>query len=54
MKIHNVFHSNFLQKLSTDLLTDQVNQLLPLVIIKNEHIQEVEDIPHAKSYQGKI
>ena len=36
IKIHNVFYLNLLQKAATDLLTDQVNKLLPPVIINNE------------------
>ncbi len=36
MKIHNVFHPNLLQKVSTNPLTNQINELLPLVIINNE------------------
>ena len=36
MKIHNVFHPNLLRKVSTDRLTNQVKELMPLVIINNE------------------
>ncbi len=54
MKIHNVCHSNLLQKSSTDPLTDQVNEPAPLVIINNEEEWEVEDILDARSHWGKI
>lgn len=36
IKIYNIFHSNFFQKDSTNLLTSQVNKLELLVIINNE------------------
>ena len=36
MKIHNIFHLNLFQKTSADLLTYQVNELPPLVIINNK------------------
>ena len=54
MKIHNVFHTNLLQKASTDPLTNQVNELPPPFIIKNEQEWEVEDILDARSYRGKL
>ena len=50
MKIHNVFHSNLLQKASTDPLTGQVNEPAPPVIIDNEEEWEVEDILDARSH----
>ena len=54
MKIHNVFHPNLLQKASTDLLTGQVNEPAPPIIIDNEEEWEVEDIFDAKSHRDKI
>ena len=54
MKIHNVFHSNLLRKASTDVLTGQVNEPIPPVIIDNEEEWEVEDILDTKSHRGKI
>ena len=36
MKIHNVFHSNLLRKVSINPLTNQVNESPPPVIINNE------------------
>lgn len=36
IKIHNVFHSNLLQKASTDLLTNQVKKPSTLIIIVNK------------------
>ncbi len=54
MKIHNVFHPNLLQKASTDLLTNHVNKLPPLVIINNEEEWEVENILDIKSHQDKF
>ena len=54
IKIHNVFHSNLLQKASTDPLTNQVNKLPPPVIINNEEKWEVEDILDAKGHRGKL
>ena len=54
MKIHNIFHYNLLRKASTDLLTNQVNEPLPSVIINNEEEWEVEDILDARSYRGKL
>ena len=54
MKIHNVFHPNLLQKASTDLLTNEVNEAPPPVIINNEEEWEVEDILDAKSHRGKL
>ncbi len=50
MKIHNVFHPNLLQKVSTDPLTNQVNKLPLPVIINNEKKWEVEDILDARSH----
>ena len=54
MKIHNVFHPHLLQKVSTDPLTNQVNEPLPSVIINNKEKWEVKDILNAKSYRGKL
>ena len=53
-KIHNVFHLNLLQKASTNLLTGQVNEPVPPVIIDNEEEWEIKDILDVTSYQGKI
>lgn len=36
IKIHNVFYSNLLCKAFTDLLTNQVNEPTPSVIINTE------------------
>ena len=36
MKIYNVFHLNFFQKASTDLLTGQINKLALSMIINDE------------------
>ena len=49
MKIHNIFYLNLLQTASIDLLTTQVNELLPPVIINNKEEWEVEDISNIKS-----
>ncbi len=54
MKIHNVFHPNFLEKASTDPLTGQVNEPALPLIINNKKEWEVVDILNAKSHQGKI
>lgn len=54
MKINNVFHPNLLQKASIDLLTNQVNEPLPPIIINKEEEWEVEDILDARSYRGKL
>ena len=54
IKIHNVFHPNFLQKPLTNSLTNHVNEPLPPVIINNEEKWEVEDILDARSYRGKF
>ncbi len=53
MKIH-VFHPNLLRKISTDPLTNQVNELLSPVIINNEEEWEVEDILDARGHRGKL
>ncbi len=50
MKIHNVFHPNFLQKTFRDPLTDQVNEPASPVIINNEEEWKVEDILDARSH----
>lgn len=50
MKIHNVFHPNLIEKVLTNLLTYQINELLPPVIINNEKYWEVEDILDARNY----
>ena len=36
MNIHNIIYLNLLQKTSTNLLIDQVNEPVPPVIIDNE------------------
>ncbi len=54
MKIHNIFHLNLLQKASTDLLTDQVNEAASSMIIINEKKWEVEDTLDVRSFRGKI
>ncbi len=54
MKIYNVIHLNPLQKASTDPMTNQVNELPPLVIINNEEEWEVEDILDARSHRDKL
>ena len=54
MKIHNVFHPNLLRKSSIVAMTNQVNELLPLVIINNEEEWEVEDILDVRSHRGKL
>lgn len=36
MKIYHIFHPNLFKKMSTDLLTNQINKLLSLVIINNK------------------
>ena len=54
IKIDNVFHPNLLQKASTDLLTGQVNESAPPVIISNEKKWEVADILDSRSFWGKI
>ena len=54
MKIHNVFHSNLLQKALIDLLISQVNKPAPPIIINNEEKWEVENILDFRNYQGKI
>ena len=50
MKIHNFFYFNLLQKASTDLLINQVNESLSPFIINNKEEWEVEDILNARSY----
>ena len=54
MKIHNVFHLNFLWKASTNPLKGQVNKPVPPVIINNEEEGEVKDIFDIRSLWGKI
>ena len=48
MKIHDVFHSNLLQKAATDPLPGQRNKPEPLTIIDDEKKFEVNDIFDAK------
>lgn len=36
IKIHNLFHLNYLQKTFTNLLMSQVNKLVPTIIINNK------------------
>ena len=50
MKIDNVFYSNLLQKALTDPLTNQINKLLPPVIINNKKEWKVENILNAKNH----
>ena len=50
MKIYNIFHPNLFQKTSIDLLTNQVNELPPPIIINNEQKWVVKDIFDAKSH----
>ena len=54
MKIHSIFHLNLLQKTSTDLMTNLINETFYLIIINNKKEWEVEDILNAKSYQNKF
>ena len=54
MKIYIVFHPNLLQKVFIEPLTNQVNELLPLVTINNEEEWEVEDILNDRSYRGNL
>ena len=54
IKIHYVFYPNLLQKALTNLLTNQVNEPPPLVIINNKKKWEVKDILDARSHQGKL
>ena len=53
-KIYNVFHLNLFRKVSTDLFANWVNHPSAPVIINNEKKREVEDIPNAKNYPGKL
>ena len=54
MKIHNIFNLNLLQKTSTDLLTNQVNEAIPPVIINNKEERKVVYILDARSYRFKL
>ena len=54
IKIYNVFHSNLLQKASTDPLTNQVNKLPPPVIINNKEKCKIEDILNAENHRVKV
>lgn len=50
MKIHNVFHLNFLQKALTDPLIGQINKPVPSIVMNNEEKLEVEDIFDTKNH----
>ena len=54
IKIHNVFHPNFLQKASTDPLIGQINEPVPPVIMNNKEEWKFEDIFNARSFWRKI
>lgn len=54
MKVYNVFQFNLLCKTSIDLLTNQVNEPLPPIIINNKKEYEEENILDTKIYQSKL
>lgn len=54
MKIHNVFHPNFLGKASIDLCTGYVNKPTLAVIVNNKEKWKVEEIFNARSFSEKI
>ena len=54
MRIHNVFHTNFLKKTSEDPLSDQINESSSSIIIDNEEKWEVEKIFDARKHYFKI
>ena len=53
MRIHDVFHSNLLQKAATDPLPGQHNNPEPPVVIDGEEEWEVDDILDAKRAPGR-
>ena len=52
MKIHDVFHSNLLQKAATDPLSGQWNSLPPSIIVNNKEKWEVDNILDVKRGRG--
>lgn len=50
MNIYNIFHSNLLQKISTNSLTNQVNKFLSFIIINNKKEKKVKNILNTKSF----
>lgn len=50
MKIYNVFHPNLLKESLTDMLIDQINELLILIITNNRNKQEIKDSFNIKNY----
>lgn len=54
MKIHNIFYVILLQKILTNLLTNQVDDLPTLRIINNVEKQKMEDVFDIRSYLFKL
>ena len=54
MRIHNVFHTNFLKKTSEDPLSGQVNKPSSSVVIDNEEEWEVKEIFDARKHYSRI
>lgn len=50
MKIYNSFYPNLLWKVFIDLLTNQVNKLLPLVSINKKEKEKLKNILEVKNY----
>lgn len=44
MKIYNVFHPNLFQRISANLLINQVNEFLPTFMIDSKKNWEIKDI----------
>ena len=54
MKIYNVFYPYLLRKTLINLLTNEVNEPPPLVIINNKEKWERKNILDTRSYQSKF
>lgn len=54
MKIYNVFYLNLFFKALTNLLTTQINEPAPQVIINTKKEKKVEYILDTRSYQDKL
>ncbi len=54
MRIHDVFHSEFLHSVVDDSLSDQKNESSKSIVINNEDEWEINDILNSRWYQRRL